>query len=1405
MTRLKKRRFVSSDTRSNDATPIPILTNGVSNMHVNGNARPDPRQVKWRQSQATSASAFGMNRASAAKNTSTSGRQPPQPRLQRNTQQQSRGYAHQRSNSFKRRMEEPLPDPRPARRMRTENNEPYMDEEYIVNNMSMPTRADYAKAPRYLFESDSVNALKNASQKWNMELNEKFVQLGSTHCCKLNLTLADGTSFNVNGYGVTPKSAKRAAFLHCMSQLHTSGTLQQILTADNMGSLNLSRQTLQEENDSVHEVYNYCARFGLLPRVELKSAKTLSAAGRKKGWEAAISLPKHGINVRYQSGNSQHALIAASVQFKQAAEQYYAEQGDSSLVIRDQNALTTDNVKNFWDYLKLQKHSPHIKVEAGPYHGHGSNLWLAQAYVMKSAPSNPFLDALRTAQPSTPEWTKLGDSVLVANKKKAEELANLVAAVKLCQEDSELMNGFQRSMAEGSGTILTPVAPVKLDVNYNVGLALSDTVRAATRSGLLRDSKDVLSEDDDVAEHLHQNQRMLSRAEIDAKSARLKTQLERFQKDEQLEQLRAQRASLPMSQYCEQVLQQIDNHTYSVIVGATGSGKTTQVPQIVLDDAIGKRRGASCNVICTQPRRIAATSVARRVAEERREALQNTVGYHVRFDPKRPALGGSINYCTTGILLQQLQNSPDETLDRISHIIIDEVHERDILIDFLMIIVKDALRRRTSQGKSVPKVVLMSATIDSDLFAQYFEETMPDGTVLECPSLSVPGRTFPVTDKYLGDLLTDMKARHGVKMKDFLASDLDTKDYLDFESQFEAEWKASGKTADGPSGSVAGLIDWKRERRITADGEEGSEREDGLVPINLVAATIMHICQVSEDGAILAFLPGYDEMKKTNERLIGMQSLGYDVLDESKYRIHMLHSSVPGGEQSKVFDKMPPGCRKIILSTNIAETSVTIPDVQYVVDTGKLREKRYDQVRRITKLQCTWISKSNAKQRAGRAGRVQNGHYYALYSKDRFDSLRAIGLPEMLRSDLQEICLDIKAQRFRTPIREFLSQAIEPPPPSAVDASVLNLQALQALTDDEGLTALGRLLAKLPVHPALGKMILLGVIFRCLDPMIILGSTISERSLFLNPPERRREAQEKHAQWVEGTQSDHYALISAFIHLRRLRQTQGNRTATMFAHDNFLHMGSFKVIDGTAKQIEEVLVSAGLIPKVDERDRVDHQYGHPTLNQNSTNVDIIKAIALGGLHPNLAVATGKVTFRTPGERNAMVHPSSMNHPRGNTGYNQHTPGTLFTYSTMAKSNDGKSTFLRDTTLSTPLMATMFGGRLTREGGFLRMDEWLPFVVRGSSRGAGEIVNFRQTLDRMLTRSFAELASFRGRAGGNGRGTGASQAQSYLADDELRDIFARGIREVLLADAGRRRNAEERGDGRDGESWRSGRK
>lgn len=1106
-----------------------------------------------------------------------------------------------------------------------------------------------------------------------------------------------------------------------------------------------------------------------------------------------MELPDQNIKVSGHGQNLDTAEIAASIKFKEAAERYHAEKGTSSLIIKDSTSLSVDSARGFFEWY--QTHSPNSKVEAVA----------EEVHTLRSLSRGGIFEGKILV-----DGNPVGQLVTMSGKKKAEDLAYLSAGIELIRKDPSLLSRFLKAPRSGTGEILKPMSPINMPVDGDCILMMSDTLLKARRLGLTDDQEELESEEEFSETRRGRFRPTLGLVAAERRSIELERRYREYRQREDLAELRRKREELPMNQYRAKVLDIVNDHTYSIIIGATGSGKTTQVPQILLEQAIHKNQAAACNIICTQPRRIAATSVAKRVADERAEKLQDTIGYHVRFDAKLPLVGGSVTYCTTGILLQQLQHSPDEVLDGTSHLIIDEVHERDMQIDFLLIILKKVMAQRIALKKPTPKVVLMSATMDAELFASYFKNISPDGGIVDCPTLSVPGRTFPVKEQHLETILATLDNKYGSSNLGAMYSDVPTRQYFEVEKSFAKE--NPSQTGNGSriqeEEEDESIIDWKQKRVVSADGEivVYNEKEEGLVPIGLVATTIAHIAKTTQEGAILVFLPGLDEMVKVDDLLRRENVLGVDFKDEFRFKMHMLHSSIPAG-QTDVFNPVPEGCRKVILGTNIAETSITIPDVQYVVDTGKLREKQYDQMRRITKLQCTWVSKSNSKQRAGRAGRVQNGHYYALFSKARYESFRPIGLPELLRADLQETCLDVKAQSFKTPIREFLAEAIEPPAPSAVNSAVLNLQSLDALTDEEKLTALGRLLASLPVHPQLGKMIVLGVIFRCLDPMLLLGAAAEERNIFLNPLHARREAHASKLSFVQGSGSDHIAFLNAFRQLRQLRQTGGQSKVWDFTNRCFIHQGAFKSIDNTAKQIEDVLVDAGLIPRTAPHARENFQYGDPALNENSNKVHVIKALALAGLHPNLGVATGGRPWRTVGEKGAIIHPSSVNSSKDDRRVEGHKYGTLLTYSTMARSNDGNSIFMRETSETTPLMACLFGGRLRAgqtSNKLLEMDDWLPFWIKSDDRRAVKtIIEFRKALERMLTGAFKDLQDMKRRHTGAGRmgyqGVDRER-RGYLAEDQVRECFADGLVEILMRDVRLSEQTMGRGWGRENQGF-----
>jgi len=1102
---------------------------------------------------------------------------------------------------------------------------------------------------------------------------------------------------------VLKREAERNACLHAIYKLHEADLLKDITTPL---TTSYDPSLIKEEHDAIMDIYDYCARFDTVPTFEVKEVRS---RGRPVV-EFIVNMPQQNIRAMARAKERKTAEVLASVEFKRQAEKWHAENGDKELIVKDASALNSRNARKFFEYYKMKQR----------------NIEYGAKFLQPRGPKR--LTGSTTLAQFCLNGEPLGEPVEMQGKRHAETGCYLTGAVALKKQEPELFNRFVEALKQGNGELLKPLQPTWLNIDQDCLLAMTDTILRCRKVGMetRRASNGTMEE----FRKIH-HRRDLPHQFIPRKNEELQEALKAYMSNPKLEELRRKKFDLPMNLYRAKVLETVNKAPVSIIVGATGSGKTTQVPQILFDEAIKSGKGAECNIICTQPRRIAATSVAQRVAVERNEPLQKTVGYHVRFDAKQPQPGGSITYCTTGILLQQLRNHPNEALSSISHLIIDEVHERDILIDLLLVILKRVMATRLKKRLPEIKIILMSATMDTELFSGYFKQTGPNGQKVACPSLSVPGRTFPVKEKYLDEIQAELQQSYSPAELKSLLNEKDTKPFLEVEHNFVPTAKpALGMDSvkeenDDDDGDA--VINWKAQMAFNADGKTSvsSEKDDALVPIGLIAAVIAHIAKTTTEGAILVFLPGLQEITTLDEFVRIQRPLGVNFSDTSKFRISMLHSSIPT-VQNEIFGEVPRGCRKIIFSTNIAETSVTIPDVQYVVDTGKMREKQYEQQRRITQLVCTWVSRSNSKQRAGRAGRVQNGNYYALFTTKRLDSLRAAGLPEMLRSDLQEICLDIKAQGFTDPVAQFLAEAIEPPTPAAVEASMQQLKMLQALDEAERLTPLGRVLATLPVEPALGKMILLGVIFRCLDPMLILGALSSTREIFVAPLGVRKEAEKAKASFTRGTASDHLAYLNAFREWREIRDRQGQFAAHRFAEENFLHRGALKTVDQTACQIEDILVDSRLIPFTKPSDRFRSELGHPSLNDNASSVPLIKALTLSGMYPNLAISSGGRGFRTANENFTMIHPNSVNYIR--KPEDQMPFGTAVTFSMKAKSNDGSSILLRAVTEVTTLSATLFGGKLSNAGSLVEIDGWVPINAQQSTLKV--TWEFRKCLDRV---------------------------------------------------------------------------
>ncbi|KAM3834604.1 ATP-dependent DNA/RNA helicase DHX36 isoform 2-T2 [Vipera latastei] len=493
-----------------------------------------------------------------------------------------------------------------------------------------------------------------------------------------------------------------------------------------------------------------------------------------------------------------------------------------------------------------------------------------------------------------------------------------------------------------------------------------------------------------------------------------KEELKKKKSDSRYIEMQRFREKLPSYSMRKELVNLINNSRVTVISGETGCGKTTQVTQFILDDYIERGKGSSCRIVCTQPRRISAISVAERVAVERAESCGNgkSIGYQIRLENRLPRRQGSILYCTTGIVLQWLQS--DKQLSSVSHVILDEVHERNLQSDVLMAIIKDLLNVRLDL-----KVILMSATLNAEKFSDYF-----DG----CPMIHIPGLAYPVKEYLLEDVIEKLRYmpentdRRPHWKKRFMQGHISRPEKEEKEEIYREQWPDYVKQLR------------TRYSETTIDALE--MMDDDKIDLDLIAALIRYIALEEEEGAILVFLPGWDNISTLHDLLVSQVMFKSD-----RFVIIPLHSLMPTVNQTQVFKKTPPGVRKIVIATNIAETSITIDDVVYVIDGGKIKETHFDTQNNISTMAAEWVSKANAKQRKGRAGRVQPGHCYHLYNGLRASLLDDYQLPEILRTPLEELCLQIKILKLGG-IANFLMKLMDPPSRDAVLLSIKHLKEL---------------------------------------------------------------------------------------------------------------------------------------------------------------------------------------------------------------------------------------------------------------------------------------------------------------------------------------------------------------------------
>ena len=591
------------------------------------------------------------------------------------------------------------------------------------------------------------------------------------------------------------------------------------------------------------------------------------------------------------------------------------------------------------------------------------------------------------------------------------------------------------------------------------------------------------------------------------------------------------RKSLPVWSSRKQILDLVEKNRIVIIQGETGSGKTTQIPQFLLD------AGYYGGIVCTQPRRVAAMSIAKRVSQEMEVELGEQVGYTVRFDDKT-SKNTLIKYVTDGLLLKEA--TTDHTLKKYQIIIIDEAHERTLATDILFGFLKELMEKRKEL-----KLIIMSATFDIEKFQNYFD----------APLAIIKGRTYPVDIIYLSS---------------------PTDDYVD-----------------------------------------------------CAVKKVIQIHKEEKPGDILLFLTGEEEIESACQQIRdGIEELG----DEVGYaNVIPIYSTLPPYLQEKIFEPPPETNprgikgRKIVVATNIAESSITIDGIVYVVDPGFTKQKVFNPRGKMESLLINIISKENADQRAGRAGRTKPGKCYRLYTEESYEKeLKKSSIPEILRSNITSVVLNL----LKLGINDLVHfDFIDPPAPETMMRAIEMLNYLGAMDDDGKLTELGSQMNQFPLEPELSKMVLAGVKYKCINDMLTLAATLSVKSPFLRPRGKENEADSKKYQFTHHT-GDHITLIMVFNAFKK------NEFSKDWCRDNFINFRTMKAIDNVRGQLADILTKMNIVvPQNDYNNEI----------KGKRERRIIKSLISGYFSQVAHLESAGYYITVKDNQYVFIHPSSYLH------------------------------------------------------------------------------------------------------------------------------------------------------------------
>jgi len=591
--------------------------------------------------------------------------------------------------------------------------------------------------------------------------------------------------------------------------------------------------------------------------------------------------------------------------------------------------------------------------------------------------------------------------------------------------------------------------------------------------------------------------------------------------------LEEKESKLPVLKHAQEIKETVAHNQISIVVGETGSGKTTQIP-LILRDIMSRED----KILVTQPRRVAARSVAKYVAQKIDCRIGEEVGYQVRFDDHTTE-GTRINFITDGILLRKIQEDP--LLREYSVVMVDEAHERSLNIDFALGLLQNTQQKRIEAGLAPIKIIVTSATLEKEKFARYFGGS---------PVVEVPGRVYPVDIHYEKERVYDYTKSAAEKVK--------------------------------------------------------------------------MIVQENKQGDILIFMPGEEEIDKTIKEIEALRLPDLTVL--------ALYGQMSPEEQDKIFEKISG--RKVVVATNIAETSVTVPGVRYVIDSGLIKQIEFDHSTGIEMLAIRPHAKSGCIQRAGRAGRIESGECWRLYTESDFQNRQEFQTPEIMRSNIAHIVLTMKKIGIED-VKSF--KFVDPPAAEAFTFALDTLKTLGALDENEKITKIGEIMADLPLEPHTARMVVEAEKYKCVETICTIAAFLGGRSVFVRPKGKESEADAAHRHF-KAPGSDFLTLLNVW------KEYEANHYNDKWARDNFLNSKVLEEVKQIRYQLFRALrrngirasesqdvqaigksIASGLIENLMEK-RSTWSYEYRRVKDNQNNFFIHPSSVTFDLKPSLFVS-----------------------------------------------------------------------------------------------------------------------------------------------------------------------------------------